>query len=96
MIAPADHSGEVRATHSAPEDAIVCLTGLRNPCAQIRDVGDGVLKMMFVDGERYGRPDEQVGRAGVMGVVITNGTVRPGDRIEVRVPPGPHVPMQRV
>ena len=77
-------------------DALIALTGLRNPCAQIRGVGDGVLKMMFVDGERYGRPGEKVGRTGVMGVVVVGGSVRPGDRIDVRYPAGALVPMQRV
>lgn len=76
--------------------ALVALTGLRNPCKQIRDVGDGVLKMMFVDGERYGRPGEQVGRTGVMGVVLAGGTVRPADPIAVRFPAGVQTPMQKV
>ncbi len=78
------------------DDALVALTGLRNPCKQIRDVGDGVLKMMFVDGDAYGRPGEQVGRTGVMGVVLAGGTVTAGDAIDIRFPAGPHTPMQRV
>lgn len=78
------------------DDALVALTGLRNPCGQINDVGDGVLKMMFVDGAAYGRPGEQVGRTGVMGVVVTGGEVRAGDSVEIRYPPGPHTPMRRV
>jgi len=78
------------------DTALVALTGLRNPCKQIRDVGDGVLKMMFVDGERYGRPGEQVGRTGVMGVVVAGGTVSAGDEIAVRYPAGTLTPMQKV
>lgn len=78
------------------DDALVALTGLRNPCKQIADVGSGVLKMMFVDGEQYGRPGEQVGRTGVMGVVLAGGDVRSGDSIEIRYPAGPHTPMQKV
>lgn len=78
------------------DNALVALTGLRNPCPQIRDVGDGVLKMMFVDGERYGRPGEKVGRTGVMGVVLAPGPVTAGDTISVRYPAGPHSPMQKV
>lgn len=81
---------------SIGDDALVALTGLRNPCPQIRDLGDGVLKMMFVDGERYGRPGEKVGRTGVMGVVVAGGIVRAGDSIAVRYPAGTHTPMQRV
>ena len=78
------------------DDALVALTGLRNPCKQIRDVGDGVLKMMFVDGEQYGRPGEQVGRTGVMGVVVAGGNVSAGDTIDIRYPAGTHTPMQKV
>jgi len=78
------------------DDAIVALTGLRNPCPQIRDVGDGVLKMMFVDGEQYGRPGEKVGRTGVMGVVLTGGVVSAGDTVAIRYPAGPHTPMQKI
>ncbi len=78
------------------DTALVALTGLRNPCRQIRNVGDGVLKMMFVDGERYGRPGEQVGRTGVMGVVVAGGMVRPGDPIAVRFPAGVTTPMEKV
>jgi MOSC domain-containing protein YiiM len=73
------------------DTALVALTGLRNPCKQIRNVGDGVLKMMFVDGERYGRPGEQV-----MGVVVAGGPIRSGDPIEVRYPAGVLTPMQKV
>lgn len=78
------------------DDALVALTGLRNPCKQIADVGSGVLKMMFVDGEQYGRPGEQVGRTGVMGVVVTGGKVAQGDSIDIRLPSGPHTPMQKI
>ena len=78
------------------DTALVALTGLRNPCKQIRSVGDGGLKMMFVDGERYGRPGEQVGRTGVMGVVVAGGLIRSGDPIEVRYPAGALTPMQKV
>lgn len=78
------------------DTALVALTGLRNPCKQIRNVGDGVLKMMFVDGKPYGRPGEQVGRTGVMGVVVAGGVVEPGDDIAVRYPAGRYTPMQKV
>lgn len=78
------------------DDALVAVTGLRNPCPQIRDVGDGVLKMMFVDGEAYGRPGEKVGRTGIMSVVVAGGMVRAGDPISVRFPAGAHTPLQKI
>jgi MOSC domain-containing protein YiiM len=34
--------------------------------------------------------------SGVMGVVLTGGTVRPGDEIEVELPPPPHRTLERV
>jgi len=37
-----------------------------------------------------------VRKAGVMGVVVTGGTVCPGDPIRVELPPTPHRPLQPV
>jgi MOSC domain-containing protein YiiM len=75
--------------------ALVALTGLRNPCPQIKSVGDGVMKMMFIDD-----PDNpegpKIGRTGVMGVVIADGTVSPGDKIKIRFPAGPLTRMEKV
>ena len=75
-------------------DALVAVTGLRNPCAQIKSIGDGVMKMMFIDDPE--EPGKKIGRTGVMGVVLSGGTVTTGDPIEVRYPAGPHTPMQKV
>lgn len=76
------------------DDALVALTGLRNPCPQIKNIGDGVLKMMFVDDPD--EPGKKIGRTGVMGVVLSGGTVSTGDAIDVRYPAGPHTPMHKV
>jgi len=71
------------------------LTGLRNPCPQIKSVGDGVMKMMFIDDPD--NPDgPKIGRTGVMGVVITGGTVAAGDAIKIRFPAGPLTRMEKV
>ena len=35
-------------------------------------------------------------KAGVMGVVVAEGEVRPGDPIAVDLPPAPHAPLQPV
>ena len=67
-------------------EAVVEITGLRNPCAQIDDFRPGLLAAVL------GR-DEQgqvVRKTGVMGVVLVGGEVRPGDPIEVELPPLPH------
>ncbi len=73
-------------------EAVVEVTGLRNPCLQIDGFSKGLLK------EVVGRDEagNLVRRAGVMSVVKAGGVVRPGDTIEVRLPDGPHRPLDRV
>ena len=39
---------------------------------------------------------ELVRKSGVMGVVVEGGEVRPGDPIEVQLPPEPHVQLEPV
>ncbi|MDH5675879.1 MAG: MOSC domain-containing protein [Myxococcales bacterium] len=74
------------------ETALVAITGLRNPCGQIDDFQPGLLrKVSFRDDQ--GR---LVRKAGVMGVVIAGGIVHPGDSIEVALPPGPAIALERV
>ena len=70
-------------------EAVVRVTGLRNPCAQIDAFRKGLLKQV-VGRAPDGRP---AFRAGIMGVVLTGGVVRPGDPIAVELPDGPHVPL---
>ena len=71
---------------------LIALTGLRNPCAQIEAFQKGLLELIV------GRDDsgEIVRRAGVMGVVLSGGTVRPGDPIQVAAPPGAPIPLKPV
>ena len=72
--------------------AVVELTGLRNPCAQLDRFQHGLLGAVL---ER--RPDGRVVRkAGVMGVVVAGGEVAPGDEIEVDLPSGAHRPLEVV
>lgn len=72
--------------------AVVRVTGLRNPCAQIEACRPGLLReVLRADGQ--GRP---VRRAGIMAVVVAGGPVRPGDGVEVTPPLPPHVPLDRV
>ncbi|WP_328958158.1 MOSC domain-containing protein [Kitasatospora purpeofusca] len=73
-------------------EAVVEVTGLRNPCLQIDGFQDGLLKQVV------GRDDEGniVRRAGIMGVVRTGGTIHPGDTVEAELPPGPLRPLDRV
>lgn len=69
-------------------EAIIELTGLRNPCRQIEAFQPGLLSHVI---ER--RPDGVVRKGGVMSIVLRGGIVRPGDRIEIELPPAPHAPL---
>jgi len=73
-------------------EAVVEITGLRNPCAQINAFQPELLKTMV------GHDDEGrvFRKAGIMGVVLNSGVVRPGDTIKVTLPPKPHQPLDRV
>ena len=70
-------------------EATIELTGLRNPCVQIDDFQDGLMKKL-----RYRDSDGNIVRiGGVMAVVLTGGVVQPGDAITVELRPGPHHPL---
>lgn len=74
------------------EHASVRVTGLRNPCAQIENFKPGLLAAVL-DRTPEG---ELVRKAGVMGVVLESGVVRPGDSIVIVQSPQPHRPLQPV
>jgi MOSC domain-containing protein YiiM len=67
-------------------EAVVEVTGLRNPCGQLDGVRPGLM-MATLDRDADGR---LIRKAGIMGVVIAGGEVRPGDPIAVELPPPPH------
>ncbi|MGK5729431.1 MOSC domain-containing protein [Streptomyces sp. URMC 124] len=73
-------------------EAVVEVTGLRNPCLQIDTFQEGLLKKVV------GRDEDGniVRKAGIMSVVKAGGRVRPGDAITVELPDGPHRPLDRV
>ena len=67
-------------------DAILEVTGLRNPCAQLDAFQPGLMAAVL---DRT--PDGALVRtAGVMSVVLRGGVVRPGDAIGVVLPAAPH------
>ena len=66
--------------------AEVEITGLRNPCYQIDDFQDGLLKHILA----RAADGTVVRKAGVMAVVRSEGEVRPGDTVTVVLPPEPH------
>jgi MOSC domain-containing protein YiiM len=69
--------------------AVVEVTGLRNPCRQLDRIQAGLLAATLGRDER----GELVRKAGVMGIVLAGGEVRPGDPI--RVEPAPNGPKLR-
>ena len=74
------------------ERAIVEVTGLRNPCAQIEAFQAGLLAAVL-GRDAQGR---LVRKAGIMGIVLEGGEVRPGDAIGVALPAPPHRALERV
>lgn len=66
--------------------AIVEVTGLRNPCAQLDRLQKGLMKAVL-DRDPDGR---LVRKAGVMAIVLAGGEIRPGDGITVFLPAQPH------
>lgn len=76
-------------TRLAIGDAVVVLTGLRNPCQQINDFQAGLIKQVL----HKAADGTVVKLAGVMGIVARGGTVSTGDDITVHLPQEPHYPL---
>lgn len=74
------------------QSAIVKLTGLRNPCAQIDNFKPGLLKAVL-DKDTDGN---LIRKAGVMGIVLQGGEIKPGDSIRVELPRPPFKKLERV
>jgi MOSC domain-containing protein YiiM len=73
-------------------EAVVEVTGLRNPCGQLNGIQEGLLDAT-IDHDADGN---LIRRAGIMSVVLAGGDLRPGDAIRVELPPEPHEPLERV
>jgi MOSC domain-containing protein YiiM len=71
-------------------EATIRITGLRSPCSQIDRFRPGLMNQLIEDARnrRY--------LCGVMSIVESGGTVRPGDAISVTLPPGEHRSLQVV
>jgi MOSC domain-containing protein YiiM len=74
------------------DDAVVEVTGVRNPCTQLDGIQQGLMSAVL-DRDADGR---LVRKAGVMSIVLAGGEVRPGDAIVVVLPPEPHHPLEPV
>lgn len=73
-------------------EALVALTGLRNPCGQIEGFRQGLVRAL-----PRSQGQTPSGRlAGVMAVVLAGGVVRAGDPVSLALPPEPHRPLMRI
>lgn len=73
-------------------EALVEVTGLRNPCYQLNEIQPGLMAATL-DRDAEGK---LIRKAGVMAIVLAGGQVRPGDPIQVELPPAPHAPLEPV
>ena len=73
-------------------DAVVEITGLRNPCGQLDTYRSGLMAAVL------GRDADGglIRKCGVMAIVIAGGDVRPGDAIAVELPAGVARPLEPV
>ncbi len=68
------------------EAAVIEVTGLRNPCAQLDRIQSGLMAATLARDEQ----GNLVRKADIMGIVVTDGEVRPGDPVRVELPSPPH------
>ena len=68
------------------ETAVVEVTGLRNPCIQLDRFQQGLMAATL-DRDAAGN---LIRKAGIMGIVLADGEVRPGDAVHVELPSMPH------
>lgn len=73
-------------------DAIIEVTGLRNPCHQLNGLRPGLMAATL-DRDEHGN---LVRKAGIMAVVVAGGDLRPGNSIAVELPPRPHRKLEAV
>jgi MOSC domain-containing protein YiiM len=73
-------------------EAVIEITGLRNPCTQLERIQPGLMAAVL-DRDANGA---LIRKAGVMAIVLVGGTVRPGDAIAIELPPSPYISLQPV
>lgn len=75
-----------RGTQLKIGEAVIGVTGLRNPCKYLNQIAAGLMKACITKHE-----DGAVfPQSGVMGVVLADGDVKAGDEIHIIIPPEPH------
>ena len=71
------------------DEAVIEVTGLRNPCRQLNKFQPGLMAATLAR-DVAGNLQR---KAGIMGVVLSGGAVKSGDPIRVELPEGPHEPL---
>ncbi len=74
------------------KDVKIQITGLRDPCNQLNDIQEGLLKALIYkdkDGNLIRKP-------GVMGIVLEGGIVHNQDKIAVELPEKPFIALEPV
>ncbi len=74
------------------ENAVIRVTGLRNPCSQLDGLQPGLMQAVL-DKDESGN---LIRKAGIMGVVITGGEIKSGDQIVAESPSGPFTALEPV
>lgn len=74
------------------DEAIVEITGLRNPCVQLDGIQTGLMQAVL------GRDEagNLIRKAGVMGIVLKGGEIRVGDEIVIKLPEGVFLKLEKV
>ncbi len=73
------------------EKAVIQITGLRNPCAQLDGFKAGLMAAVL-DKDIH----NIIRKAGIMGIVLTDGVVSAGDNIRIQLPAKPYRSLERV
>ena len=73
-------------------DAVIKVTGLRNPCAQLNRFQSGLMTAVLDQDEQ----GNIIRKAGIMSIVIATGVVNIGDRIQIEFPSQPYRSLERV
>jgi MOSC domain-containing protein YiiM len=75
-----------RGTRLKIDEAVIEITGLRNPCNYLNQIAPGLLKACLEkhdDGTNFPK-------SGVMGIILESGDIKAGDEIHIITPPEPH------
>src|SRR5260370_153109 len=71
------------------QNAVVEVTGLRNPCQQLNKLQPGLMNATLA----RAADGNLIRKAGIMGIVVAGGEVGEGDPIEIELPTEPYLPL---